>query len=337
MLKNLKIRSRLLVSYAIVLVLTVIISVTAISKLNAANQNLHDFSNGAMTARSYVRNSRMSTNTAARYLRDMAISKNSATLETNAKKVDEQIVSIRENINALKEMNLLDANEVNKYASLMEEWIAIGGRVEESLRAEAASGNSNTTGMTESERILVEECTPTLDAVVAQAISLDEATAVLQDETLDESVKSTNQDMIIVVTLLVVAIILAFFISIKVTASIVRPIAEVEDAAKNLSKGLIKNDLTYTGRDEIGVLVDSFKVTFKALDAMITDLNRLMAEMAKGNFNVRTAAEDYYVGDFAPLLASIRKMNMNLSTTLSRINEASDQVASGSDQVSSGA
>ena len=32
MLKNLKIRSRLLVSYAIVLVLTVIISVTAISK-----------------------------------------------------------------------------------------------------------------------------------------------------------------------------------------------------------------------------------------------------------------------------------------------------------------
>ena len=66
MLKNLKIRSRLLVSYAIILMLTVIISVTAISKLNGANQNLHEFSNGAMTARSLVRNSRMSTNTAAR-------------------------------------------------------------------------------------------------------------------------------------------------------------------------------------------------------------------------------------------------------------------------------
>ena len=337
MLKNLKIRSRLLVSYAIVLVLTVIISVTAISKLSAANQNLHDFSNGAMTARSYVRNSRMSTDTAARYLRDMAISKDSTTLEANAKKVDEQIAAIRENLTALKEMNLLDANEVNTYANLMEEWIAIGGRVEESLRAEAAAGNANPAGMTESERILVEECTPALDALVAQAIALDEATAVLQDETLDESVKSTNQDMIIVVTLLVASIILAFFISIKVTASIVRPIAEVEDAAKNLSKGLIKNDLTYMGKDEIGVLVDSFKVTFKALDAMISDLNRLMAEMAKGNFNVRTSAEEYYVGDFAPLLASIRKMSLNLSNTLSRINEASDQVASGSDQVSSGA
>ena len=337
MLNNLKIRSRLLVSYAIILILTVIISVTAIAKLNAANQNLHDFSNGAMTARSYVRNSRMSTNTAARYLRDMAISKDSATLETNAKRVEEQISTIRTNLDALKAMNILDTNEVNTYVSLMDEWIAIGQRVEESLRAEAAAGNTNTTGMTESERILVEECTPKLDAVVAQAMVLDEATAVLQDETLDESVKSTNRDMIIVVALLAVAVIFAFFICIKVTASIVRPIEEVEDAAKNLSKGLIKNDLTYTGKDEIGVLVESFKVTFKALDAMISDLNRLMAEMAKGNFNVRTAAEDYYVGDFAPLLASIRKMNINLSTTLSRINEASDQVASGSDQVSSGA
>ena len=62
-------------------------------------------------------------------------------------------------------------------------------------------------------------------ACLLRSALLDEATAVLQDETLDESVKSTNQDMIIVVTLLVASIILAFFISIKVTASIVRPIS----------------------------------------------------------------------------------------------------------------
>lgn len=337
MLKNLKIRSRLLVSYAMVLVLTLIISITAISKLNAANQDLQNFANGAMAARSLVRGSRMNTNTAARYLRDMAISKDSATFNTNAQKVEQLIADIRTNLTDLKAMNVLDANEVNTYSSLMEDWISIGTRVIESLEAEMAAGNSNTTGMTEAERILVEECTPTLDKLVAQALVLDDATSVLQDETLAESVKSTNQDIIIVVTLLIVAIILAFFISIKVTTSIVKPIKEVEGAAKNLSNGLIKNDLTYTGKDEIGVLVESFKVTFKALDAMISDLNRLMAEMAKGNFNVRTAAEEYYVGDFAPLLASIRKMNLNLSTTLSRINEASDQVASGSDQVSSGA
>ena len=49
----------------------------------------------------------------------MAISKDSTTLEANAKKVDEQIATIRENLTALKEMNLLDANEVNTYANLI--------------------------------------------------------------------------------------------------------------------------------------------------------------------------------------------------------------------------
>ena len=71
-----------------------------------------------MTARSLVRNSRMSTNTAARYLRDMAISKDNATLESNAKRVDELIVSIRSDIEELKAMNILDAGEVNTYSTL---------------------------------------------------------------------------------------------------------------------------------------------------------------------------------------------------------------------------
>ncbi len=337
MLKKLKIKSRLLVSYALILVLTVLIAVLSISKLSAANDNLDNFANGAMAARSLVRNSRMNTNTAARLLRDMALAKDSANFETNAQEVNKLISEIQTNISNLQEMNILDAGEVNKYAQLMEEWIAIGTKVEEALRTELSSSSMNTTGMTEAERMLVEECTPKLDQLVAQALVLDGFTSTLQDETLDESMKSTNQNMILVLVLLIVAVVLAFVICIKVTASIVRPINEVEGAAKNLSKGILENDLTYNGNDEIGALVASFRRTCTELNSMITDLNRIMAEMAKGNFNVRTQAEDSYVGDFEPLLASVRKMNLNLSNTLSKINEASDQVASGSDQVSSGA
>ena len=337
MLKNLKIKSRLLVSYAIVLVLTVLIAVLSISKLNAANQNLDDFANGAMTARSLVRSSRMNTNTAARHLRDMALAKDAAGFEADAQEVNQMITEIRSDITELKNLNILDASEVNKYSQLMEEWIAIGTRVEEALRAELSGNSANVAGMTEAERMLVEECTPKLDELIAEAVVLDGFTATLQEETLEESMKSTNQNMILVLALLIVAVIVAFVICIEVTASIVRPINEVEKAAQNLSRGLLKNDLTYKGRDEVGALVESFGRTCKELNAMITDLNRIMAEMAKGNFNVRTQAEDSYVGDFAPLLASVRKMNLNLSNTLSKINEASDQVASGSDQVSSGA
>ena len=42
----------------------------------------------------------------------------------------------------------------------------------------------------------------------------------------------------------------------------------------------------------------------------------LETEMANGNFDVRTRAEERYVGSFQSLLISIRKLNRDLSSTL---------------------
>ena len=95
--------------------------------------------------------------------------------------------------------------------------------------------------------------------------------------------------------------------------------------------------MRYESKDEIGVLAQSFRVTSQGLHGVVSDLTYLMDEMANGNFNIKTKAEELYVGDFRPILESIRRMNKNLSSTLSQINDAADQVASGSEQVSSGA
>ena len=73
------------------------------------------------------------------------------------------------------------------------------------------------------------------------------------------------------------------------------------------------------------------------LEDIITDASRLLSEMADGNFDVRTRAEEEYVGEFQGLLSSIRRLNRDLSITLGQINRSADQVAAGSDQVSIGA
>ena len=99
----------------------------------------------------------------------------------------------------------------------------------------------------------------------------------------------------------------------------------------------MNQNIEYESKDEIGVLAQSFRVTSQGLHGVVSDLTYLMDEMANGNFNIKTKAEELYVGDFRPILESIRRMNKNLSSTLSQINDAADQVASGSEQVSSGA
>lgn len=123
----------------------------------------------------------------------------------------------------------------------------------------------------------------------------------------------------------------------KLIRTITVPVRELEGVAKRISEGYIDNTIEHTGNDELGVLADSFRATCKGLHIVVSDLTYLLDEMAKGNFDIRTKAEEVYKGDFEPLLASIRTMNYNLSDTLAQINEAADQVASGSEQVSSGA
>ena len=73
------------------------------------------------------------------------------------------------------------------------------------------------------------------------------------------------------------------------------------------------------------------------LNDVVSDASRLLEEMSNGNFDVRTRAENRYVGNFQGLLLSIRKLNRDLSMTLGQINQSADQVASRANQVSGGA
>ena len=73
MLKKLKIRSKLLVSFGVVLLLTVIISVFSILQLRKANDNLRNFIDGVVAADDAVKVCRINTFMAAKDVRDMVI------------------------------------------------------------------------------------------------------------------------------------------------------------------------------------------------------------------------------------------------------------------------
>lgn len=153
----------------------------------------------------------------------------------------------------------------------------------------------------------------------------------------EEVMKTRNGVLIFQVGIFVVLLILVSIIMQKIINGVTKPVAELEKAAKNISRGNVKNEILYKAEDELGSLAESFRVTCQGLDSVVSDLTRLMDEMAKGNFDITTHAEEMYIGDFEPLLSSIRAMNHNLSDTMARINDAADQVAGSSDQMSSAA
>ena len=131
------------------------------------------------------------------------------------------------------------------------------------------------------------------------------------------------------------------FIQLKfmmfVSKELLKPLLKIKDKMQDLAHGHLSGAIDLPRDDtELGQ-------TAKAVDQMqafqqdvIADIEHLLGAMADGDFNVRTQAEDRYIGDYAEILESVRKINTKLSATLSHISQATDQVDEGSDQVSAG-
>lgn len=134
-----------------------------------------------------------------------------------------------------------------------------------------------------------------------------------------------------------VAVIVLLVIVSGVLKVMLRPIGTVVDAAKKIADGNLDMELQADSGDEIGELTEAFALTVKGLKAIIDDMIFLLGEMAEGNFNVHTRAEDYYIGGFAPMLQAVRTINHKLSDALGNINNTSEQVAIASSQMAENA
>ncbi len=325
MFKNLKIRMKLLIAFGIVLILTALLSVYSILQLRKASDNLTGFVNGSVAADDAVKACRIATFIAAKDMRDMVIA--GKVDSENLQVIQENEESIRTNLQKIKELGILDEQQVAELEASLTEWIGIA----EEIVAQLESGDP----MGAAEKVRT-ECTPLLDQVISEINALNTETVNIRANTVEDSVKITNMSMIILIVITVIAIILAIIICAIVTRMIVYPVQQVEEAMQGLARGEMSQTLEYDSGDEFGSLVGSVKETCSVLENVVSDLSRLLDEMSSGNFDL-FANDEHYRGDFEPLLAAIRKMNRSLSTTMRQINDASDQVASGADQVSSGA
>lgn len=325
MFKNLKIRNKLFFAFGMVLLLTVIISFYSIIQLRKANDNMTTLMDEAVAADDALLRNRILTNEAARLVRDMCIS--GKVDAANKQTVADDIASIEQNFVELAGIDYLNQDEVAQYKTAIDAWIQDANSIIAMLeRGDRESAQS----------AILTKCTPALAQVAELSKPLNEKTSAKQVEAQEESYSATNMSMILLIAMVVIAVVLALIICGRVTATIVKPVAEVGKAMEGLSEGNMSQSLEYESQDEFGMLVQSVSTTCEELEAVVEDLRRLLDEMARGNFDIRAKSE-LYKGDFIPLLESIRRMNINLSDVMHQINDASDQVASGADQVSSGA
>lgn len=133
----------------------------------------------------------------------------------------------------------------------------------------------------------------------------------------------------------IICVILSSVLGKAVTKQLVKPIYDIKGATDKLREGILDVKISCESKDEFGELAVNFNDSCEILHNIVMDVGSLLNQMAQGDFNIEAKKE--YVGEFTQVLQSIQKMNYDLNNTLKNINEASVQVALGSDQLAEGA
>ena len=148
-----------------------------------------------------------------------------------------------------------------------------------------------------------------------------------------------SQAMSIGVTLIVTVVILfglAYWVGQLIAKQIAAPIVNTTNRLVKVVEGDLHGETPVTNRgDETQVLNDAMVNTIRDFSAYIKDIERFLSELSEGNLNVTSDLE--YHGDYRKIREALTKIRNNLQTTISGIKEVSEQVASGSDALSTSA
>lgn len=326
-MKNLKIGVKLLVTFSIIIILFCLTVGTAIYGLEENATKYSDFYNVGYQITNKVMSMRREMQI---IVKDLAF----ITIEDDSDKSDSYLENLRSALSSLEE----DANWLFKHftgdSALLETFAT---NVTAAVEMQETVINTAHTDMEKARTMLLDEYQPLVEEATDVLVQMSEIAE--KDAELDHENTVTLQKYLVIglIGMAAVALLITFFVSSYLTAGITKPLRELEIAAGKVVEGDFDITISYKSKDELGRLAEAFRNMADILGTVISDASRLLSEMSNGNFDVRTRAEERYVGSFQSLLLSIRKLNRDLSSTLGQINRSADQVASGSGQVSGGA
>ena len=325
-MKNLKVATKLIISFGVVIIMTIACSLVSVIGLKSVQGKVDLMIDTEIISLLRVKDVEIQVETIGRTVRagvleddnnveTQYINEATAAAATMMEKLD--LITYTGADARIDEFKSV-CNEIN---TILPEVIAIvnDGTVEEGLAA------------------YNDKLSPKIDQCLSIGDDADTALTAACNGTRSATTSETNAVTTVAIIVGIFALALGVGGIINLTNLITRPIVEIKNALNKIAKGELDSQITYVSRDEFGEMADAMRATNDSLSKLIKDSSYMYGELANGNFNVHSNAREVYKGEFAPLLDNLRVLAYGLSDTMAQIFQSADQVDSGSEQVSAGA
>ncbi|MCQ5386234.1 methyl-accepting chemotaxis protein [Hungatella hathewayi] len=328
MLKNIKIRTRMLLSYAVIILLGLSVSVAALIMMDQISGNLTVFyeNNYAVTVKAWTAKREMQY-ARADILKGI-LETDDDDMQTALDQASAALANMRAAFPVIRERFKGDMALMDEVDSILVKAVVYRDQVFDLVEAKR---NEEAFALMKASYIpLLNQISDTLDKISGQA----ERNA---KEKVDQGKRLQRIFMLVVIGIIVLNIILAALLALHISNGIRRPVEEIRTAAEKLASGNLDVSIDYYAEDELGNLSDSIRSLIHIFQGIIGDMGYGLAALGSGDFTVDSKAEELYMGDFQKLKASMDEIIEKLSLMMVQISQSSDQIFAGSSQVSSGA
>ncbi len=326
MLRNMKVRSKILLLVTLIILIPACITRVAMFGLLESEDTLATLTENGLPITLAITEAQNSFEIVTIATGQFLSNVSDDTLEGFTALAANYIADINAQIAILESSTLLDSNAISALKSDLENW---------------------SDAQTESIALMSEGDAEGALELVAQAASY-EADIMKNFEVLNQSIAQSVSAVSVdlassiqeySVTLLVSFIIAAIFSLIGAfhfTSMIVKPLKSLSKVATRISEGELENlDISYYSKDEIGQSCDAMRNMSSSVHGYIEDLKRELLEVAEGDLCLQPSFE--YKGAFQDLSNSLVSALAKVSGTLSTISQSADTVSSGAEQMASGA
>ncbi len=328
-MKNMKIRTKLIGSIAIIVALLTITSFVTVSTLNTTNDSLSAIGNENLPSIVLLWETQTELNalkaTMASALMAQSTEETLQLLEQSTAEATHAISLMNEYI-ALYDGNQSDFDTLNTALSSA---ASIRGEIVSLAQANIPEDSAKAFVM------YTEEYLPVINTVFEEIAKFSNSEDTAASDAVTSAAEMTEIIAIVVYVAIAFSLIFSVIVLISLVKGILTPVGELTKISEQIYAGNLNIEVNYDSNDELGLVVKQFKESCDTINAYITDITMVMGMFAEKNF-VLPAPNVPFRGDFKRIEESFVRFTNVISDVMSQIGNVSSQVASGSDQVSTG-
>ena len=327
MYKNLKIQERLKKCFTVVALLASIAGVIgAIMMLIISAQYKHALTNYGFSqgdigkAMIVFADARSAARGVIGYNDENLTSQLLATHDEKKQKFEDYWATVAETCVTKEDKELYDEVTalVNQYWEAEQKAIDLGKSTDEDADLQA-------------QQMMTDEVSPLYEQVYSLTADLLNAN-VNEGNSLEAKLSAMS---IIFLIVIVAIIVFTFAQAMRMGSSIAKgiavPLGELSDRFTTFAKGNLTDPFPVVDtQDEVADMINTANEMKETLKLVIADCGKHLADMASGNFDIRTDCPEVYQGEFEKLLLAMRDMKDQMIVTLRSIEDASSQVSAGS-------